>query len=188
MCLVTQSCPTLCDPVNSSPPGSSVHGILQARILEWIAISFSRNLLITLHRCEFWPDSLHFAGQITLALLLHRFKDVLTRKKSAMSAAEGPPASLTFLHTGQQNCPLTWVQFWHTKISSRHCLQKLWEQERSSTGGVNSSMHTGQDSTALRASMVSTAVCLPQAASPRQASRTGVECSHNRHSQAFLRG
>ena len=34
--------PTLCDPVDRSPPGSSVHGILQARILEWVAISFSR--------------------------------------------------------------------------------------------------------------------------------------------------
>ena len=39
---VTQSCPTLCDPVDSSLPGSSVHEILQARILEWVAISFSR--------------------------------------------------------------------------------------------------------------------------------------------------
>ena len=39
---VAQSCPTLCDPVNYSPPGSSVHGVLQARILEWVAISFSR--------------------------------------------------------------------------------------------------------------------------------------------------
>ena len=36
-----QSCPTLCDPLDSSPPGFSVHGILQARILEWVAISFS---------------------------------------------------------------------------------------------------------------------------------------------------
>ena len=35
--LVVQSCLTLCDPMNHSPPGSSVHGILQARILEWIA-------------------------------------------------------------------------------------------------------------------------------------------------------
>ena len=35
---VAQSCPTLCDPVDCSPPGSSVHGILQARILEWVAI------------------------------------------------------------------------------------------------------------------------------------------------------
>ena len=37
-----QSCLTLCDPMDCSPPGSSVHGILQARILEWVAISSSR--------------------------------------------------------------------------------------------------------------------------------------------------
>ena len=36
-----QSCPTLCDPIDGSPPGSSVLGILQARTLEWLAISFS---------------------------------------------------------------------------------------------------------------------------------------------------
>ena len=36
-----QSCPTLCDPMDGSPPDSSVPGILQARILEWVAISFS---------------------------------------------------------------------------------------------------------------------------------------------------
>ena len=36
-----QSCPILCDPIDGSPPGSSVPGILQARILEWVAISFS---------------------------------------------------------------------------------------------------------------------------------------------------
>ena len=35
-----QSCPTLCDPIDSSPLGSSVPGILQARTLEWVAISF----------------------------------------------------------------------------------------------------------------------------------------------------
>ena len=36
-----QSCPTLCDPIDGSPPGSPVPGILQAKILEWVAISFS---------------------------------------------------------------------------------------------------------------------------------------------------
>ena len=36
-----QSCPTLCDPTDGSPPGSSVHGIFQARVLEWVAIAFS---------------------------------------------------------------------------------------------------------------------------------------------------
>ena len=40
--LAAQLCPTLHDPMDCSPPGSSVHGILQARILEWVAISFSR--------------------------------------------------------------------------------------------------------------------------------------------------
>ena len=39
---VVQSCLALCHPVDCSPPGSSVHGILQARILEWVSISFSR--------------------------------------------------------------------------------------------------------------------------------------------------
>ena len=38
-----QSCPTLCDPIDGSPPGSSVPGILQARMLEWVAISFSKD-------------------------------------------------------------------------------------------------------------------------------------------------
>ena len=42
MCSLAQLCPTLCDPMDCSPPGSSVHGILQARILEWVALPFSR--------------------------------------------------------------------------------------------------------------------------------------------------
>ena len=37
---VAQSCPTLCDPMDCSPPGSSVHGVFQGRVLEWAAISF----------------------------------------------------------------------------------------------------------------------------------------------------
>ena len=39
--LVTELCPTLCDPMDYRPPGSSVHAILQARILAWVAIPFS---------------------------------------------------------------------------------------------------------------------------------------------------
>ena len=41
LCLVAQLCLTLCDPMDWSPSGSSVHGLPQARILEWAAISFS---------------------------------------------------------------------------------------------------------------------------------------------------
>ena len=40
---VAESCPTLCDPMDCSLPGSSLHGILQARVLEWVAISFSNH-------------------------------------------------------------------------------------------------------------------------------------------------
>ena len=47
VCVCAQLCPTLCNPTDYSPPGSSVHGILQARILEWVAISVSRE--------SFWP-------------------------------------------------------------------------------------------------------------------------------------
>ena len=42
MCMRAQSYLTLCDPMDCSLPGSSVHGIIQARILKWVAISFSR--------------------------------------------------------------------------------------------------------------------------------------------------
>ena len=42
---VAQSCLTLCNPIDCSPPGSSIHGIFQARVLEWVAISFSMYLL-----------------------------------------------------------------------------------------------------------------------------------------------
>ena len=47
VCVSCQLCPTLCDPMDCSPPSSSVHGILQVGILEWVAISFSR--------WSFWP-------------------------------------------------------------------------------------------------------------------------------------
>ena len=57
--LVTQSCPTLCNPMDCSPPGFSIHGILQARILEWVAISFSRGTSWPRDwTCDFW-------GQVT---------------------------------------------------------------------------------------------------------------------------
>ena len=44
VCSVTQPCPTLCDLKDCSPPGSSAHGFLQARMLEWVAISSSNTI------------------------------------------------------------------------------------------------------------------------------------------------
>ena len=60
---VAQSCPTLCNPMDYSLPGSSVHGILQARILEWVAISFPRICRICINEEEFcyWKP-LKFGG------------------------------------------------------------------------------------------------------------------------------
>ena len=66
--LVAQSCPTLCDPMNYSPPGSSVHGILQARILERVAIPFSRGSSWPMDR-TFISCLLHWlAGSLSLVL------------------------------------------------------------------------------------------------------------------------
>ena len=45
-CEVTQSCATLCNPMDRNLPGSSVHGILQAKVLEWVAIAFSQGIII----------------------------------------------------------------------------------------------------------------------------------------------
>ena len=56
---VAQSCPTLCDPMDCSLSGSSVHGIFQARVLEWIAISFSRGS----PRPRNWTRVSHIAGR-----------------------------------------------------------------------------------------------------------------------------
>ena len=49
---VLQSCPTLCDSIDSSPPGSSVSGSHQARTLEWVAISFSRKNMYSFRLIE----------------------------------------------------------------------------------------------------------------------------------------
>ena len=54
---VAQSCPTLCDPMDCSLPGSSIHGIFQARLLEWVAIAFSRKESYTwVYHCQTVED------------------------------------------------------------------------------------------------------------------------------------
>ena len=82
--LVTQSCPTLCDPMDFSLPGSSVHEILQARILEWVAILFSRGS--SLLRARTWVSGI--AGRFfttvppgkppPLRILLHNPINIIT--------------------------------------------------------------------------------------------------------------
>ena len=64
-CVHAQSCPTLCDPTHWSPPGSSVHGILQARVLEWVAISSSR--ASSLARDQTWVSCISCIGRQILS-------------------------------------------------------------------------------------------------------------------------
>ena len=85
-----QSCPTLCDPIDSSPPGSAIPGILQARTLEWVAISFSNTWkwkvkVKSLSRVRFlvtpWtvayqaPLSMGFSRQEYLAKKIQNWRD-----------------------------------------------------------------------------------------------------------------
>ena len=76
-----QSCPTLCDPIDGNPSGSSVRGILQARILEWVAISSSRASSLPRDRtCIFcigrWvPYHLSHQESVTLCEISHSPKD-----------------------------------------------------------------------------------------------------------------
>ena len=71
-----QLCPTLCDPMGCSPPGSSVHGISQAGMLEWVAISFSRGSCVscivrrTLDHCATWEGIQEEAKTSHLLLFL----------------------------------------------------------------------------------------------------------------------
>ena len=76
MCVHTQSCPTLFDPMDCSPPGSSVHVIFQARILEWVAISSSRGSSqpSLLHLLHWQADSLPLCH---LGITLHVYNKIL---------------------------------------------------------------------------------------------------------------
>ena len=68
-----QSCPTLCDPIDGSPPGSPVPGILQARVLEWGAIAFS-NVIV-------WLKLTQHCKAIILHLKFKKLENVLKKRK-----------------------------------------------------------------------------------------------------------
>ena len=84
-----QSCPTLCDPMDCSPPGFSVHGFFQARILEWVAIPFSRR--------SSWPRDWTLASCIGrqipyhlshLSVNIYGLPQLLSGKESAFNAGD----------------------------------------------------------------------------------------------------
>ena len=107
-----QSCLTLCDPLDCSPPGSSVHGILQARILEWVAMPSSRG--------SSWPKN----QTHDLLYLLHQQADSLplTPPGKPGHSVVNPFSFLAglsefwLLHSVFQGCPYLvsgiWVLWW----------------------------------------------------------------------------
>ena len=100
VCSVTQSCPTLRSHMDSSQPGFSVHGIFQVRILEWVAISFSKGIFPTqgLNPCllQFQHqqvDSLSLSHLLLLLLLLlSRFSHVRLCATPQTAAYQAPPS------------------------------------------------------------------------------------------------
>ena len=97
------SCPTLFDPMDRSPPGSSVHGILQARILEWVAISYSRGSsqprdqthVSYISSTGRWVLYHHLPpGKLVSVIIEKRYKDVRMQKSFSVVALSIFPASL----------------------------------------------------------------------------------------------
>ena len=123
--LVTQLCPTLCDPMDGSPPDSSVHGIFQARILEWVAISFSRRS--SQPRDQTWSLSLQadslrtkWRGKpftLMMSLYLNSHPYTLLSKipliTSKLSTSMGETAPLTVEQVKLlESSVLHWTQIW----------------------------------------------------------------------------
>ena len=100
-CLVSQSCLTLCDPMDCSPPGSFVHGILQARILEWVAIPSCRG--------SSWPRDWTHVSCIGGRMLYHwatwEAPIQPPRRKKRAGDARGPPSLVPWIVWAPQEGP-----------------------------------------------------------------------------------
>ena len=91
MCLVAQSCPTLCYHMDCSPPGSSVHGILQARILEWVDMTSSRGPFHARDRSQVS----HIAGRLFYHLSYQRSPRILEYVAYPFSRGSSRPRNWT---------------------------------------------------------------------------------------------
>ena len=79
-----QACPTLCDPMDCRHPGSSIHGIFQARVLEWVAIAFS----VTIFYCKCFPPGLFQRTLIVQALFESLFKSLQIKDPSVLGSQD----------------------------------------------------------------------------------------------------
>ena len=106
-----QSCPTLCNPMDCSPPGSSVHGIFQTRILEWVAISFCRG--------SSQPRD-HTRVSRTAGRCFNRWA---TRECLCMMITHGNSNVSLMWHYRKGSRPFKWTSWVSEKIS----LRSLWK-------------------------------------------------------------
>ena len=125
---VTQSCPTLCDPMDCSLSGSSVHGIFQARVLEWIAIFFSRGSSRPRNRTRVS----RVAGR--------RFTVWATREasgKSSKEAPSGPDLWVGFDYAEKSKGSSSWGNRRKPRPMARNCDPNPRESEEASLACVN---------------------------------------------------
>ena len=104
VCARAQSCLTLCDPMDCSPPGSSVHGISQARILEWVAISFFRGSSLSRDQ-----TCVSCIGRWILLSLSHQRSPVLLFGLNLLVKMMSLPRATWYVKTlGNDSADVTW--------------------------------------------------------------------------------
>ena len=123
-----QSCPTLCDPINGSPPGSAIPGILQARTLEWVAISFSK----------VWKWKVKVKSLSCAQLLAIPWT----------GAFQAPPSMGFSRQEYWSGVPLPSLPFWHSKTQT-HVLNKE-SPFQLGRGKIENSLSAGTECVATR--------------------------------------
>ena len=132
-----QSCLSLCDPMDYSSPGSSVHGILQARIMEWLAIPFSRGSSYP----RDWTQVSHTAGRF---FTIYLYKVLCCFQNMTSFNAQNSPLKWELLLwplysispfcnvINHVHCP-TWTLFWfhenHTFLDCLFCIPAKWRSD-----------------------------------------------------------
>ena len=118
MCSVAQSWLTLCDPMDCSPPGSSVHGILQARILEWVSMPSSTGPSWPRDQTTS-PESSALAGRVMTAAPPGKSQvSISFSKKCETPMPSAHPASDNAMKSPSTRCPTLWSVGWVTSYCS----------------------------------------------------------------------
>ena len=112
-----QSCPTLCDPRDGSPPGSAVPGILKARTLEWVAISFSNWVKSVLYVCIFTAEYTFFL-HVLLMFLMFNVGDLGSIPGLGRSPSPGEGKGYPLQYSGLEN-PMDCIVYGVSKSRTR---------------------------------------------------------------------